>query len=136
VKQDLLDVPCPKCGGEIAVRKNRRGDTFYGCTRYPKCDFTSNQKLVNQTCPKCESAYLVELANDKGTYLVCPNNREKLPKRRPRKGKGAAAEVPEATLPPECHYEKKIGPPKSKEEPPALTKPDPDKTRPVVEAVA
>jgi len=136
VKQELLDVPCPKCGGEIAVRKNRRGDTFYGCTRYPKCDFTSNQKLVNQTCPKCESAYLLELSNDKGTYLVCPNNREKLPKRRPRKGKGVAAEVDETKLPPECHYEKKIGPPKSKEEPAELTKPDPDKTRPVVEAVA
>jgi DNA topoisomerase-1 len=136
VKQELLDVPCPKCGGEIAVRKNRRGDTFYGCTRYPKCDFTSNQKLVNQTCPKCDSAYLVELLNDKGTYLVCPNNREKLPKRRPRKGKGGAAEVDETKLPPECHYEKKIGPAKPKEEPVELTKPDPDKTRPVVEAVA
>jgi DNA topoisomerase-1 len=136
VKQELLDVPCPKCGGEIALRKNRRGDTFYGCTRYPKCDFTSNQKLVNQTCPRCESAYLLELSNDKGTFLVCPNNREKLPKRRPRKSKGAAAEVDETKLPPECHYEKKIGLPKPKAEPAELTKPDPEKTRPVVEAVA
>ena len=28
VKQELLDVPCPKDGGDIAVRKTRRGDTF------------------------------------------------------------------------------------------------------------
>ncbi|MES2393223.1 MAG: type I DNA topoisomerase [Acidobacteriota bacterium] len=132
VKQDLLDVPCPKCGGEVAVRKNRRGDTFYGCTRYPKCDFTSNQKLVNQTCPKCDSAYLVEYANATGTYLVCPNNREMLPKRRAAKKGGEV----EANLPPECGYEKKIGPPKAKEEPAELKKPDPEKTRPVVEAVA
>jgi len=130
VKQELLDVPCPKCGGEIAVRKNRRGDTFYGCTRYPKCDFTSNQKLVNQTCPKCDSAYLVEVANAEGTFLVCPNNHEKLPKRRAKKG---AAEEKPAT--PECKYIKKVGPPKPKEEPVELARPDPEKTRPVVEAV-
>jgi DNA topoisomerase-1 len=132
VKQELLDVPCPKCGGEVAVRKNKRGDTFYGCTRYPKCDFTSNQKLVNETCPKCDSAYLIELSNAEGTFLICPNNREALPKRRPRKG--APAE-PELTTP-ECSFEKKIGPPKPKEEPEERKRPDPEKTRPLVEAVA
>ena len=130
VKQELLEVPCPKCGGDIAVRKTKRGDTFYGCTNYPKCDFASNLKLVNQTCPKCESAYLLELANGKGTYLVCPNNREALPKRRPKKG--APVEAP-AT--PECGYQRKVGPPK-KMEPLALRIPDPDRTRPVVESVA
>jgi DNA topoisomerase-1 len=128
VKQDLLDVPCPKCGGDIAVRKTRRGDTFYGCTNYPKCDFASNLKLVNQTCPKCDSAYLLELQNAKGTYFVCPNNREALPKRRKKKG---AAEEDATKLPPECGYQKKTaGPPEA----PALTVPDPEKTRPLVEA--
>jgi len=131
VKQELLDVPCPKCGGEVAVRKNRRGDTFYGCTRYPKCDFTSNQKLINQTCPKCESAYLLELSNSDGTFLVCPNNHLELPKRRAKKG--APEEKPTT---PECKYIKKIGPPKPKEEPADLKRPDPETTRPVVEAVA
>jgi DNA topoisomerase-1 len=138
VKQDILDVPCPKCGGEIAVRRNRRGDTFYGCTRYPKCDFTSNQLLVNQTCPKCDSAYLIELSNKEGTYLICPNNREALPKRRPaRNAKTAPADL--TALPPECSFEKKIGPPRPTDptpEPRALTVPDPAKTRPLAEAVA
>ena len=132
VKQELLEVPCPKCGGEVAVRKNKRGDTFYGCTRYPKCDFTSNQKLVNETCPKCDSAYLVEYANSEGTFLVCPNNREALPKRRPRKG----AKEEEVSTAPKCSFEKKIGPPKPKEEPEERKRPDPEKTRAVVEAVA
>jgi DNA topoisomerase-1 len=131
VKQELLEVPCPKCGGEVAVRKNKRGDTFYGCTRYPKCDFTSNQKLVNETCPKCDSAYLVEYANAEGTFLICPNNREALPKRRPRKG----AKEEAAPQTPECSFEKKIGPPKPKEVVEERTLPDPNRTRPVVEAV-
>jgi len=132
VKQDLLDVPCPKCGSDVAVRKTKRNTTFYGCTKYPKCDFTSNQLLVNETCPKCDSAYLVEVSNDEGTYLVCPNNRSALPKRRLRKG-GPAVE--EATTP-ECTFEKKVGPPKPKEEPEDLKRPDPEKTRPLVEAMA
>ena len=92
VKQDLLDVPCPKCGGDIAVRKTKRGDIFYGCTNYPKCDFTSNQKLVNETCPKCDSAYLVEVTNKEG-YLPGLPQQPRGPAQAPRK-KGAAAEEP------------------------------------------
>jgi DNA topoisomerase-1 len=130
VKQDLLDVPCPKCGGDIAVRKTRRGDVFYGCTNYPKCDFSSNQKLINETCPKCDSAYLLELTNAKGTFLVCPNNRAALPKRRKRAG----AEEELASTAPECSYLKEISGPTSNG--PGLRIPDPEKTRPVVESVA
>jgi DNA topoisomerase-1 len=131
VKQELLEVSCPKDGGDIAVRKTKRGDTFYGCVNYPKCDFASNLKLVNQVCPKCDSAYLVEVANAKGTYLVCPNNREALPKRRPRKG--ATVEVPTT---PECSYQKKVGPPQAAAPVPVLEIPDPETTRPVVQSVA
>jgi DNA topoisomerase I len=128
IKQELLDVKCPKDGGDIAVRKTKRGDVFYGCVNYPKCDFASNLKLVDQVCPKCDSAYVLEVQNDKGTYLVCPNNREALPKR--RKKKGAPEEEP--TTPP-CSYEKKIAGPAAV---PVIERPDPEKTRAVVESVA
>ena len=128
VKQELLDVPCPKDGGDIAVRKTKRGDTFYGCVNYPKCDFASNLKLVNHTCPKCDSAYVLEYSNKEGMYLVCPNNREFLPKRRPRKG----AKVEEPTTP-LCGYKKRIGDPAPA---PVIELPDPERTRPVVESVA
>ena len=112
IKQDLLDVPCPKCGGDIAVRKTKRGDIFYGCVNYPKCDFASNQKLINETCPKCESAYLLEVSNDKGVFWICPNNQEALPKRRKRKG---AEEETVSTAPP-CSYQKKVSDPVEKPE--------------------
>jgi DNA topoisomerase-1 len=128
IKQELLDVKCPKDGGDIAVRKTKRGDVFYGCVNYPKCDFASNLKLIDKTCPKCDSAYVLEVTNDKGTYLVCPNNREALPKR--RKKKGAPEEEP--TTPP-CTYEKKIAGPAPV---PVMERPDPEKTRAVVESVA
>ena len=128
IKQELLDVKCPKDGGDIAVRKTKRGDVFYGCVHYPKCDFASNLKLIDKTCPKCESAYLLEVKNDKGTYLVCPNNREALPKR--RKKKGAPEEEPTTPL---CTYQKKVAAPAAV---PELERPDPEKTRAVVESVA
>jgi DNA topoisomerase I len=128
IKQELLDVKCPKDGGDIAVRKTKRGDVFYGCVNYPKCDFASNLKLIDKTCPKCDSAYLLEMTNEKGTYLVCPNNREALPKR--RKKKDAPEEEP--TTPP-CTYEKKIAGPAPM---PVVERPDPEKTRAVVESVA
>jgi DNA topoisomerase-1 len=128
VKQDLLDVKCPKDGGDLAARKTKRGDVFYGCVNYPKCDFASNLKLVNETCPKCDSAYLVEVAKDTGTWLVCPNNVDSLPKRRPKKGAPA-----EALTHPPCSFEKKTAKPKSVS---ALEIPDPEKTRAVVESFA
>jgi DNA topoisomerase I len=128
IKQELLDVKCPKDGGDIAVRKTKRGDVFYGCVNYPKCDFASNLKLIDQTCPKCESAYLLEVVNDKGTFWVCPNNHEALPKRRKKKG----AEEEAAPTAPPCTYEKKVAGPAAKN----LERPDPAKTRPVVESVA
>ena len=128
VKQDLLDVKCPKDGGDLAARKTKRGDVFYGCVNYPKCDFASNLKLINETCPKCDSAYLLEVVNDKGTSYVCPNNHEALPKRRAKKG----APVEEPTHAP-CTYQRKVA-----DLAPAapLEMPDPNKTRAVVETYA
>ena len=31
-------VPCPKCGGDIVVKRTKKGRTFYGCETYPACD--------------------------------------------------------------------------------------------------
>ena len=72
VKQELLDVPCPKDGGDIAVRKTKRGDTFYGCRDYPKCDFASNLKLVNETCPKCDSRVSAGVCEREGNVPGLP----------------------------------------------------------------
>ena len=35
--------PSPGCDGELLERRSKRGRFFYGCTRYPKCTFTSNR---------------------------------------------------------------------------------------------
>ncbi|MBO6455808.1 hypothetical protein EY653_18715, partial [Enterococcus faecalis] len=45
---------------------------FYGCSRYPECDFTSWDKPVGRPCPKC-GQYLVEKKVKGGKQVVCIN---------------------------------------------------------------
>ncbi len=115
IKQDLLDVKCPKDHGDIAVRKTKRGDTFYGCVNYPKCDFASNHKLVKQVCPSCSNPYVLEVSNKEGVFLICPNNLEDMPKRRKKKG---AAEDPEEPKGIVCTFIERIGEPVTDGDPP------------------
>ena len=119
IKQNLIEgLKCQKCGqGDIAERKARTGNIFWGCTRYPKCDFTSNLKPVAQPCPECGSTYVVERVVDGGLYLICPNNKEMMPKRRPRKGQ----KVAEVENPVECHFAERIGDAPMAETPTAAT---------------
>jgi len=35
--------PLPDCGGDLVKRKARTGRTFYGCSKYPKCNFIANK---------------------------------------------------------------------------------------------
>ena len=65
-------VRCPKCEeGEIVERKSsKRRRTFYGCERYPACDFVSWEKPVNRPCPKCQSL-LVEKKVKKRIMIRC-----------------------------------------------------------------
>lgn len=68
-------IKCPRCGeGELVERKTKKGKrTFYGCTRYPDCDFASWDKPVDQPCANCGSQYLVtKYSQAKGEYLKCP----------------------------------------------------------------
>ena len=54
VKQKTIGVKCPECGeGEIAERRSKRGKTFYGCNRYPDCDFVAWAKPMAEKCPEC-----------------------------------------------------------------------------------
>lgn len=36
-----LNLKCPEDGGDIVIRKTKRGKTFYGCKNYPNCKFAS-----------------------------------------------------------------------------------------------
>ena len=48
-----IGVPCPVCGGEIIERRTKTGKIFYGCEKYPECQFTTWDLPLNESCPKC-----------------------------------------------------------------------------------
>lgn len=39
--EEKIDVKCPLDGGEVVVRRTRKGKTFYGCKNWPNCKFAS-----------------------------------------------------------------------------------------------
>ncbi len=74
VKQKTIGVKCPECTlGDISERRSKRGKTFYGCTRYPECNFVAWAKPVDEKCPECGGAYMVEKFLKAGPVLQCPN---------------------------------------------------------------
>ncbi len=73
---EKLGVSCPTCGkvhgGELIIRKSKRGRTFYGCSRYPECEFTSWKKPIPQPCPNC-NGLLVEISKTRAECTNCHN---------------------------------------------------------------
>jgi DNA topoisomerase-1 len=99
----------------VEKKARRRGNTFYGCSNYPSCEFTSAYKPVAETCPQCASPYLLEKHLKSGSIVVCPNNSKKSveeedqPKPRKRGKKGAAAEEAKpAAAVVKCDYSRSI----------------------------
>ncbi len=65
---EKIGVSCPQCGGDVVLKKTKKGRKYYGCINYPECEFMSWQKPVVKPCPECGS-YMVE----KGKKIVCSN---------------------------------------------------------------
>ena len=82
VKQKTIGVKCPECSeGEVVERRSKRGKTFYGCSRYPDCNFVTWAKPVAEKCPDCGSPYLLEKWLKDGGTLQCPNQECKFKKK-------------------------------------------------------
>jgi len=74
VKQKTIGMKCPECSeGEVVERRSKRGKTFYGCNRWPDCNFVTWGKPVQEKCPECGSPYMVEKWLKAGPVLQCPN---------------------------------------------------------------
>jgi DNA topoisomerase-1 len=51
-----VGLKCPKClqGDIVQRRSKKRGKPFYGCNRYPDCDFAMWEKPTGEFCPECK----------------------------------------------------------------------------------
>ncbi|MBC1491370.1 type I DNA topoisomerase [Listeria booriae] len=67
-----IGVTCPKCNeGQVIERKSKKKRIFYGCNRYPACDYVSWDKPIARPCPKCNEKALVEKKLKKGVQIQC-----------------------------------------------------------------
>ena len=65
-------VVCPRDDGRILERRSRRGRIFYGCERYPACDFVAwDTPIVGSHCAVC-GAFLVRKQSRAEGRIVCP----------------------------------------------------------------
>lgn len=62
-------IKCPKCNeGDIVEKHTRRRKIFFGCNKYPACDFALWNKPTGQKCEKCGSMMV-----EKWKKVVCSN---------------------------------------------------------------
>ena len=75
-KKPLVIGKCPKCGGDLVVRYNRKtGKRFVGCSNWPKCDVTypllQRGEIIptDKTC--CGGAPVVKIREKGREYEIC-----------------------------------------------------------------
>ena len=70
---NYIDPPCPKCGARLMEKTSKKNRKFYGCEKYPECDFVSWEMPIGDKCPKCGS-YMVQKRGKRGEVIhLCAN---------------------------------------------------------------
>ncbi len=78
------DALCPVCGGKVISKKSKKGYTFFGCDKWPECNFMTWDKPTNEKCPKCGKS----LFKAKGGMLNCLDEKCGYSAKATRKKKG------------------------------------------------
>ncbi len=70
-----IKAPCPKCGARLMEKTSKKNRKFYGCEKYPECDFVSWEMPIADKCPDCGS-YMVEKRGKRGEKIhLCANEK-------------------------------------------------------------
>ena len=70
---NYIDAPCPKCGARLLEKTSRKNRKFYGCERYPDCDFISWDMPVREKCPVCGSYMTLKRTRKDEVLHICAN---------------------------------------------------------------
>lgn len=88
-------VKCPKCEGAIVERKTKRGKAFYGCKKYPECDFVTWDMPLKDNCQTCGS-FMVRHNFKNGRFITmcgseaCPTRQQEEQAKKEKAKKTAA----------------------------------------------
>lgn len=69
-----IDAKCPNCGGNVLVKRSKKGKKFFGCSNYPECKFVSWYQPTNKKCDKCGAMMYFKYSKAKGEYYQCSND--------------------------------------------------------------
>jgi DNA topoisomerase-1 len=81
-------ISCPQCGGDLVKRISKKKRVFYGCSKFPKCQFTVNRKPIAKPCPDCGSL-LIQFGRDWAKCVAC-QRKVRLPETEKQKEEAAS----------------------------------------------
>ena len=124
----VVEMPgrCPKCGGRILKKTSLNGYTYYGCDKFPACDFMTWDVPVKDDCPVCGKTMFKKAGKGFNKPFCanpeCPNflPEDKRGYRRRKTEDAAAAPAEDASAP--------AAEPAAEEKKPAARKPAAKKT--------
>ena len=69
-----LNVTCPLCKeGQVVEKVSKKKKVFYGCDKYPACEFISWDKPLSKPCPKCGSNLSEKRWRNRSIGIKCLN---------------------------------------------------------------
>jgi len=78
LEKNTLNIPCPKCQiGQLAPKRTKKKKIFYGCDRYPQCDYALWDKPTGDKCETCDSLLVQKGKNIKCSNAECKTNEKK-----------------------------------------------------------
>lgn len=66
-------VGCPKCEGEMVLRRSKKGRKFYGCSKYPDCEFVTWDAPTQEKCKLCNGMMVEKNSRGNQKSLQCVN---------------------------------------------------------------
>lgn len=70
---ETIDAHCPECGGQIQIKKTRKGRVYYGCEGYPECSYMSWDRPTDEECPKCGSKLYEKIGRKRKRVCLAEN---------------------------------------------------------------
>ena len=64
---DEIGVPCPLCDGSVVKKRTKKGRNFFGCSKYPDCEFVSWDEPIKEKCPRCKGTMIIKRSKSKNT---------------------------------------------------------------------
>ncbi len=69
----IIDAACPECGSKVIERMSKKGRKFYGCEKYPECQYVSWDLPVNDKCPQCGGPMVMKRVSKGEMAHICVN---------------------------------------------------------------